>query len=819
MASTPRLQVGTIFAEDYRIVGPLAEGGMGSVYRAEQISTAKPRAVKVVHGRLLDDERSRMRFVREATVAASIASEHVVEVIAAGIDRTTELPYLVMELLEGGDLAAVVRHRGRFTTAELGATMRQLCHGLAAAHVARVIHRDLKPENIFVAYPRHAGTSFTVKILDFGIAKVTQESKTVATLTGTVGSPLWMAPEQINNEALGPQTDVWALGLLAFWALTGQSYWRTARADRLTIQALFAEQLFRELEPASVRAAEFGMADAIGPGFDDWFMHCVTRRPQDRFSDAAPAWAAFEQSIDAGMRGDITLLPPRGEVWESTSARMDVVESTISDAPSGPGADRSAGYGSGLGTTFGGVLTIANTSGELPTPPASDAIGQSVDLGAAASDTRRRTWLVPAAIAVASTLTLSGVAVLAWRMFAPDDPKEPIATVQPPDPLPPKPEPKPQPEPQPPGQQHEVPEIITPPVPDPPPLAASDEEHAAVALIRPMTTQPSFSAASIDFLGWSTDRARFVIEAEYPTHPSTDGLANQLRLVEVHDVLSGEMVGSFLVSRTADPAISERDRLARMSAEAEPKDDWAFAKDELGLVARAATGLPPSGLARIELSIKPTPSGSTITTEATAEGFAFRWTYGPPVSGAATATPHLVLHWTSGAQRWELLDVPMSVSPEELVAARPDTAAPVYAGTIALHWAPQAERIVVVIRAQSEPLADGTIFEPTRDARWFLRASGPQIRLVDGGAGQRKLRHAAWALQQAGLPIAAADLDHEDVEGSRVYVRARDPAAADLATQIGKALGAELPSAILDRAGWTQIVVTLGPDFGQPAPQ
>lgn len=145
MASTPRLAAGTLFAGDYRILGPLAEGGMGSVYRAEQQSTRKVRALKVVHGRLLDDERSRARFVREATIGASIASEHVVEVIGAGIDPATELPYLAMELLDGGDLAAVVRHRGRLTPGELGALLRQLCHGLGAAHVAKVVHRDLKP--------------------------------------------------------------------------------------------------------------------------------------------------------------------------------------------------------------------------------------------------------------------------------------------------------------------------------------------------------------------------------------------------------------------------------------------------------------------------------------------------------------------------------------------------------------------------------------------------------------------------------------------------------------------------------------------------
>ena len=816
MASTPRLQVGTIFAEDYRIVGPLAEGGMGSVYRAEQLSTHKPRAVKVVHGRLLDDERSRMRFVREATVAASIASEHVVEVIAAGIDRATELPYLVMELLDGGDLAAVVRHRGRLTCAEVGALMRQLCHGLGAAHAARVIHRDLKPENVFVAHPRHAGTAFTVKILDFGIAKVAQESKTVATLTGTVGSPLWMSPEQINNEALGPQTDIWALGLLAFWALTGQSYWRTARAERLTIQALFAEQLFRPLEPAKERAAEFAMADHIPPGFDDWFMHCVTRQPGDRFADAAAAWAAFEQAVDSGMRPDVTLLPPLGEVWDSTSSRMRVVgESTLADR----GAVDSAGMSeTGVGTTFGGVATVARTNAELPTPAAVPVVGVSTEFAAPPVRTRAR-WL-PFALA---PVAIAAIGTTAWLALRPRPDGRAVAHDL--DATPPEPPVDATPDPPlgQPGPPDEI-DVEPPPLLPEPPLPTDAKERAAVAVVRPMTTQTSFSAAAQEFMGWSADGSRFVIDATYPDHGTTVTATNRLRLVEVHDALSGMMVDSFLVEREADASIPERDRLARAAAEAEPYDDWPTLRQELALGHAAASSLPPSGLARLELAIAPTPAGSEISTEATSSGFAFRWVVGPAIAGETSPAPRIVLRWSSGAERWELLDVPMSITAEVLreraEALRPPDAqilAPVYAGTIALHWSPGAERVVVVIRAALEPAGpDAPRDDSTIDQRWFLRASGPQIRLVDAGAGQRKLRHAAWSLQAAGFPIAAADLDHENVETSRTYVRLRDAAAADLAAKINRALGTELPSALLDRAGWTQIVVMLGPDF-QPA--
>lgn len=859
MPSTPRLTIGTVFAEDYRIVGPLAEGGMGSVYRAEQLSTRKPRAVKVVHGRLLDDERSRARFVREATVAAQIASEHVVEVISAGIDRTTELPYLVMELLDGGDLAAVGRHRGRLDRYELGALFRQLCHGLAAAHAARVIHRDLKPENIFVAYPLHAGTRFTVKILDFGIAKVAQESKTAATLTGTVGSPLWMAPEQINNDPLGSQTDVWALGLLGFWALTGQSYWRTARAERLTIQALFAEQLFRDLESASTRAAEFGMADCIPPGFDDWFAYCVARSPDQRFDDAAAAWAAFESAVDPGLRGDVTLLPPRGSVWDSTSSRVAGVESTLSEHGESHSASVSdTGFGLSGEHASSGVPTIAQTNA---TPLSAQSLGVSAELESPneRSDPRARKrvpWIVGGAAIFAMTGAGGGV----WWMLRDPGPDRDLAAddhhdhahVDPTSPTGATGAPEP-----PPGEvkTSTTAEALPPPLEvieakesesgEPPPEGMSPAEHAALAPVRPMGTQPSFAAEALTFLGWSGDGTRFVLESTYAPRPTT-AARNDLRIVQVHDALSSLMVESFRMDRLAAVGTSDYDRVSRAAAEAEPAADWPPRRDELVLDSAAARAMPPVGLARVELTIRPVAVASAITTTATSDGFSFRWNVAPPVGGEKAALPHVVLHWVEGNERWQLLDVGVAAGADEIWGAYQGASSVVYAGTIALHWSPTAERVVVVVRgdvvepaspptAAIEPtVAEPTVVDPVTgavtptpppptplvsvgrfvDNRWFLRAGGPQIRLVDAGAGQRKLRAAAWRLQQAGMPIAAAEFGYETVESSRVYVRARDPAAAELVPAIGEAIGTMLPSAILDRAGWTQLVVMLGPDLG-----
>src|SRR5262245_28276486 len=142
---------GSVFAKDYRVLQPLNEGGMGAVYVVEQQSTGSQRALKLMHPQFVQDPRSRQRFEQEARVGARIESEHVVQVLAAGVDDATGYPYIVMELLKGEDLSTMLQRRGAIPPSEVGQIFAQLCHALAAAHAAGVVHRDLKPENIFLA--------------------------------------------------------------------------------------------------------------------------------------------------------------------------------------------------------------------------------------------------------------------------------------------------------------------------------------------------------------------------------------------------------------------------------------------------------------------------------------------------------------------------------------------------------------------------------------------------------------------------------------------------------------------------------------------
>ncbi|MFO0629466.1 MAG: serine/threonine-protein kinase [Polyangiales bacterium] len=299
MTDAPTLHPGDLFAGDFEVQRALATGGMGAVYVVRQRSTGRIRALKTMLPSAFEDDTLRARFVREATVSSRIESDHVVEVIAAGVDQATALPWISMELLAGADLGATLKQRGQLPHGEAAEVFRQLGHALAAAHRAGVVHRDLKPENIFLAEPRTAGVPFTVKVLDFGIAKVLQESLTSGTSTEAIGSPLWMSPEQTDTGTrIGPPADVFSLGLLAFRTLTGKVFWRAAHTAGATYAAVLRELLVEPIPAASARAAALGVPSLLPAGFDAWFARCVNRDAAARFADAGQATPALLAVLD-----------------------------------------------------------------------------------------------------------------------------------------------------------------------------------------------------------------------------------------------------------------------------------------------------------------------------------------------------------------------------------------------------------------------------------------------------------------------------------------------------------------------------------------
>jgi len=319
MNALGQLTPGTTISGSYRIVRPLSEGGMGAVFVAEHVTTRKQRALKVMRGELLGDPGLRDRFVQEAQIGGRIESEHVVEVVDAGFDEHLRVPWIAMELLEGESLADRVA-RGPIAAAEVHALFQQMCHGLAAAHHVGIVHRDLKPENVFIARARRVGAPFTVKVLDLGIAKVVAEAKATRMATAAIGTPLWMAPEQTElSNRIGPPTDVWALGLIAFRMLTGRYYWQEAYRNANNVTAILTEMLVTAIVPASQRAYELGAGNLLPPGFDQWFARCVDRDPSRRFADAGQAFDALSPVLQPLQpQGVMMTQPVQHQSWSGT---------------------------------------------------------------------------------------------------------------------------------------------------------------------------------------------------------------------------------------------------------------------------------------------------------------------------------------------------------------------------------------------------------------------------------------------------------------------------------------------------------------------
>jgi len=339
MVGLLRLRRGERFAHDFEVERVVAEGGMGTVYAACDHAAGEARAIKLLAPELVADEKSRRRFTQEAQVASAIESPHVPQVFRGGIDPVTSTPYIVMELLQGVDLQQRVERDGALPAAEARWIVGQLCHALSAAHRAGIVHRDLKPSNVFLQELEDGVR--TVKLLDFGVAKLIDAHRTSATGTGAVGSPMWMAPEQTSaGGRIAPSTDVWALGLLAFFVLTGEVFWESAKSPA-GITGLLREIHIDAIPAATERARALAPEVTLPHGFDDWFAACLDRKHDRRFVDATAAWSALGPLLEAdASRSDLAYATtlafesPR-EAPAHGPDPIDVATTTPFDAPPG----------------------------------------------------------------------------------------------------------------------------------------------------------------------------------------------------------------------------------------------------------------------------------------------------------------------------------------------------------------------------------------------------------------------------------------------------------------------------------------------------
>src|SRR5262245_7621964 len=279
------LGTGKLIAGRFQLDREIARGGMGAVWAAHARQLDVPVAVKFMDRSLIESDEARTRFEREARASAQLRSPHVVQVLAHGIDD--DRPYIVMELLEGEDLGQLLKREqtGPLGTASLIAA--QIAKALRRAQELGVIHRDLKPSNIFLT---RVGDELFVKLLDFGIAKMTRLEVAPSTSAGMfLGSPLYMSPEQLRGQPIDHRADLWSLGVVLFRAVTGKPAFAASALPDLTLKIC--------VEPLP-RASALGSKLPIA--LDAFFERALARNREERFSTATEMAAAFDAIAKGG---------------------------------------------------------------------------------------------------------------------------------------------------------------------------------------------------------------------------------------------------------------------------------------------------------------------------------------------------------------------------------------------------------------------------------------------------------------------------------------------------------------------------------------
>ena len=278
----PPIEAGTVIDGRFRIVGALGAGAMGTVLDAEHVPLGRRVALKVLQERVGDDPSMRMRFEREAKTLAAMQHPNIVSIVDYGVWEG--VPFLVMERLEGRTLRDLIDRESPLPFSRILAIEKQILRAIGYAHERGVVHRDLKPGNVFLqALPDHPDH---VKILDFGFAKfLTTPQASMVSAEGTVlGTPAYMAPEQVTASTVDARTDVYAAAVLLFEMITGDRPFEGEVADILRRRVQNDAPLLSEVRPDLV----------IHEDLDRHVARALARPPEARFSSASAFAAALD---------------------------------------------------------------------------------------------------------------------------------------------------------------------------------------------------------------------------------------------------------------------------------------------------------------------------------------------------------------------------------------------------------------------------------------------------------------------------------------------------------------------------------------------
>jgi serine/threonine-protein kinase len=324
LAEEPVL-LGSTLADRFRLLDVIGEGGMGQVFRAEQLGTGDKVALKLLHPEFSGVDQAVQRFQREGLVTTQLSHPNIVKFVEFG--EWKGRLYLAMELLAGKSLAELLARDAsgagrRMTVRRTMEIMRPVMSALHYAHGLGVVHRDLKPENIMVI-PRHGLFSHeSVKLLDFGIAKIGEETKGAThklTQVGLVlGTPGYMSPEQAMGQPADVRTDIYSCGVLLYEMLTGRRPFEgDTGLDIIKMQLVSEPRPFQDVAP-KVR---------IPPAVERVVRRAMAREPAHRFQSAKELKEAFENAVDD----------------QGVSALINGTEKTVLAMPATPGRPSSVG--------------------------------------------------------------------------------------------------------------------------------------------------------------------------------------------------------------------------------------------------------------------------------------------------------------------------------------------------------------------------------------------------------------------------------------------------------------------------------------------
>ncbi len=369
---------------EYQLIRRIGIGGMGAVFEGLQPLIGKRVAVKFLLPALSQDQTLVERFLSEARSVNAIGHRGIVDIFSFGVHG--QMQYFVMEFLEGRPFDRVIRDSGPMAPGQVVRWLEELLDALGAAHSSGVIHRDIKPSNVFLV--ERAGVRPYVKLLDFGIAKVnaTQDGQTPQTRQSVViGTPEYIAPEQAQGLSIGPQTDLYAVGCMAFEMLTGALPYRGGNP---------LETMFKHVTEATPRVRE--RQPDVPPALDELVYRLMAKQPLDR-----------PKTVD-----EVTTLLTRA--MGSSTGPLPSNPPPSAPRPAAPDRAGASGF----------APTYVRATGDLPAP----ATGAAV----AAALPRRKGWVVPAvALLVAIALGLT-----AWALTR--GPRAGPLTVAPPPPLVPR---------------------------------------------------------------------------------------------------------------------------------------------------------------------------------------------------------------------------------------------------------------------------------------------------------------------------------------------------------------------------------------------